>query len=555
MKMTVARKLYGLIAGLVAVIAVIMVTSYFTAGGLVRGYARLAEGPGTQMEAAMEARLQLQYAIHWFKNYLIRNDEKYVTRFHEAVEKMKKAIDKYESLASDEAQKAAAEKARMLFNEYTGSIDRLIEAKKAMADIRQQDRQVSGIDTELDKALTKMDEIVEIANDTGLRELERRARIHSVTVFVLSAAVTAVVLFFCIINIRKIVASVSIIRQGIASFARGDLSSTIKISGCDEFTLMAEDFNNMSSRLRDMVESLNNITVSLASTSEESSATTTQIASGAEEQFAQIEQGATAINEVSRTVMEVARNAGGASETAQQTSDVANEGKVVVEKCVAGIHDIAQTVEETAAVIEKLGDNSKQIGAIISVINDIADQTNLLALNAAIEAARAGEQGRGFAVVADEVRKLAERTAGSTHEITGMIKMIQQDTEKSVISMEAGKQKAEEGVQLVEQAKAALDKIVQASATCLDMVQSIAAAAEQQSAAIEEVSANMDSLSKTTQSYQNIMTQMSSSSQELAVMAAQLKNLVSWFKLKKEKKWQGSGAKSKTAAAQDAAAV
>jgi methyl-accepting chemotaxis protein len=280
-----------------------------------------------------------------------------------------------------------------------------------------------------------------------------------------------------------------------------------------------------------MVARINGITVTLASSSEESSATASQIASGTEEQLAQIEQGVTATTEVSRTIMEVAQNAGGASETAQQTVDVANEGKVVVEKCVEGIHDIARTVEETASVIEKLGDNSKQIGAIISVINDIADQTNLLALNAAIEAARAGEQGRGFAVVADEVRKLAERTAGSTHEITGMIKMIQQDTEKSVVSMESGKLKAEEGVQLVEQAKGALDKIVQASSACLDMVQSIAAAAEQQSAAIEEVSANMDSMAGTSRSYQDVMTQMSSASHELARMASELKSLIAWFHL------------------------
>jgi methyl-accepting chemotaxis protein len=529
--MTVAKKLYGLVAGLVVVVVVVSVVSFMSTGSLINGYDQIIKGPGAQMEATMKARLQLQYAIHWFKNYLIRGDEKYVTRFHSAIDEMKKAIDQYGKLASNDSQRAEVEQARKLFNQYAGAIDVLIAAKKETSDIRQQDGMMKGIDKALDDTLKQMDKIAMKEHADQLKLLISKNRSYTFVTFAVALSVTLAVVVLSILNTRKIVTSVGLIRRGISSLAQGDLSSEIKIKGNDEFALMAVDFNNMLVRLREMVARINGITVTLASSSEESSATASQIASGTEEQLAQIEQGVTATTEVSRTIMEVAQNAGGASETAQQTVDVANEGKVVVEKCVEGIHDIARTVEETASVIEKLGDNSKQIGAIISVINDIADQTNLLALNAAIEAARAGEQGRGFAVVADEVRKLAERTAGSTHEITGMIKMIQQDTEKSVVSMESGKLKAEEGVQLVEQAKGALDKIVQASSACLDMVQSIAAAAEQQSAAIEEVSANMDSMAGTSRSYQDVMTQMSSASHELARMASELKSLIAWFHL------------------------
>ena len=192
---------------------------------------------------------------------------------------------------------------------------------------------------------------------------------------------------------------------------------------------------------------------------------------------------------------------------------------------------IAQTVRESTTTIGDLGTSSSEIGNIIQVIDDIADQTNLLALNAAIEAARAGEHGRGFAVVADEVRKLAERTSKATKEITDMISKIQADTEKSVQSMDSGSTEVQEGVALATEAMGSLELIVASSEKGKDMVHRIAAASEQQSAAAEDVSSNMESILEITRRSSNSTKEILTTSQELENLSNDLQALAGLFKV------------------------
>ncbi len=205
-----------------------------------------------------------------------------------------------------------------------------------------------------------------------------------------------------------------------------------------------------------------------------------------------------------------------------------------MEETLSRMRAIAQSVGETAKKVQELGKQSDQIGKIIGVIDDIADQTNLLALNAAIEAARAGEQGRGFAVVADEVRKLAERTSSTTKEITGMIRSIQSETQSAVTAMQAGTQEVERGVESTSQAGSSLHDIIQMSEQVGDMVTHIATAATQQSAASEEINGNIEQIAKITAASAASSQQTANALQDLSALASNLQRLVGQFRLGSE---------------------
>jgi len=269
----------------------------------------------------------------------------------------------------------------------------------------------------------------------------------------------------------------------------------------------------------------------VASGSEELSATSDDMSKGATELSSQTEQVVTAMTEVSQTIMDMAKNASQAADGSKNASETAAKGKQIVDTATADMAKIAQTVQEAAVTIEELGRSSAQIGEIVAVINGIADQTNLLALNAAIEAARAGEQGRGFAVVADEVRKLAERTGQATKDIGNRISGIQQAASESVNAMKKGSDEVDKGVARAKEASSALDSIVTASTNAMDMVQRIAAATEQQSAASEEVSQNMEHISDITKRSSASTEQIKGSSAELAKLAVGLKEMTEWFKV------------------------
>ncbi|MDH5785427.1 MAG: methyl-accepting chemotaxis protein [Chromatiales bacterium] len=310
-----------------------------------------------------------------------------------------------------------------------------------------------------------------------------------------------------------------------------DLSKRVELHGNDEIGEMAISFNNMLEKLHNSMREVNASTGQLAAAAEELSAITIETNNAIELQRTETDQVATAMNEMTATVQEVASSATTAAEAAHGADSDAQDGRRVVQETMDAIDKLAQDVENTAAIIRRLEGESENIGSVLDVIRGIAEQTNLLALNAAIEAARAGEQGRGFAVVADEVRSLASRTQSSTQEIQSMIEKLQTEARNAVVAMEQGQERAQEGVAKAAKAGESLQAITSAVGSINDMNAHIASAAEEQSAVADEINRNIVNISQVAdQNTENAM-QTSKASEELAHLATELQNLVAQFKV------------------------
>ncbi|MDF1809975.1 MAG: methyl-accepting chemotaxis protein [Phycisphaerales bacterium] len=311
----------------------------------------------------------------------------------------------------------------------------------------------------------------------------------------------------------------------------GDLTQRIELNRGDEIGKLATWFNTFLDNLSGMVNEIRNTSQSVASASGEIAASAEEMASGLQEQETQTQQVAAAVEELSQSVTEVAAKSSDATNASEESQHLAEEGGNVVRSTVEEMEGIATEVNASAQTINSLGEQSEKIGEIIAVINDIADQTNLLALNAAIEAARAGEHGRGFAVVADEVRKLAERTTQATEEVSSSIRGIQGETISAVQRIEAGSERVGRGVELANQAGSSLETIVGGSKSVQGMVQDIAAAANQQATASDEIARAIENISSVTRQSSEGAGQASQAAGELAHQAEQLMTLVGRFKV------------------------
>lgn len=313
--------------------------------------------------------------------------------------------------------------------------------------------------------------------------------------------------------------------------AAGDLTAHSSINSRDEMGQLAAEINGMTENLRTIMNQVASTSTQVAAAATQLQATAEHIATGAEEVAAQSGTVATAGEEMSATSGDIAQNCQMAAEGAQRASQAASDGGMVVERTVVVMGQIAQKVQETAKTVESLGARSDQIGAIIGTIEDIADQTNLLALNAAIEAARAGEQGRGFAVVADEVRALAERTTRATREIGEMIKAIQKETKAAVVAMEQGVQQVETGTEEAAKSGHALQNILAQVNDVAMQVNQIATAAEEQTATTSEISSNMLQITEVVQQTSQGAHESATAASQLSGNAEELQRLVRQFKL------------------------
>lgn len=330
---------------------------------------------------------------------------------------------------------------------------------------------------------------------------------------------------------KYLTASVENIVKEMDKFAAGDLTVALKVEKDDEIGKLFSGFNEAVNNIGTMISQVSEAVAATASASSQISASSEEMASGASEQSLQTTEVASSIEEMTRTILETTKNATVALNASKEAGIVAKEGGRVVTETITGMNRIAAVVQKSADTVLALGKSSNQIGEIVQVIDDIADQTNLLALNAAIEAARAGEQGRGFAVVADEVRKLAERTTKATKEIAAMIKQIQKETEGAVSSMQEGTVEVEKGKQLADKAGKSLTDIIAGAQLAVDVVTQVAAASEEQSVTSEQISKNIDTINNITQESTTGVQQIARAAEDLNKLTNNLQELISHFKL------------------------
>ncbi len=316
----------------------------------------------------------------------------------------------------------------------------------------------------------------------------------------------------------------------IDSLADGDL--TVKATVTEDFTgAIADSFNLTIDQLRGVVGAINEAVDQVSKSAEETQQTSTALAEASRQQAQEITGASAAINEMAVSIEQVSANASESSQVAEKSVEIAKKGGEVVRNTIRGMDTIREQIQETSKRIKRLGESSQEIGNIVSLINDIADQTNILALNAAIQASAAGEAGRGFAVVADEVQRLAERSSNATKQIEALVKTIQTDTNEAVISMEDTTSEVVRGARLAQDAGVALEEIETVSTNLADLIQSISNAARQQAASAGHVSNTMTVI-------QEITTQTSEGTQEtarsigkLTELSEDLRRSVSGFKL------------------------
>ena len=425
-------------------------------------------------------------------------------------------------------------------NELIRLADGFIEAAQSRASIASnQSAAGSAAETAFDEEFDKFIEFADVAEtavhesiEAGVaRQLELNSDATTWVLFIMIAgALAALVIGFSISN--SVTQPVIELAYTAKQIAKGDLSvADIKVRSNDEIGELTESVNAMKANLSDLIGKVTKMAEHMASAMTELAASANQMATGAEEQSSQTAQVATSVEQMSATIIEVAKNSQNASALALNTKETADDGGHVVRDAIEGMRRVAVTVTESAKTVEKLGASSDKIGEIVSVINDIADQTNLLALNAAIEAARAGEQGRGFAVVADEVRKLAEKTSGATKEIAGMIGSIQTETSGAMASMHTGTKQVEEGVELANKAGESLGAIVSSVENVTSIIRQIATAAEEQSSAAEEISSNVAAIASVAEQTAQGALQSKVAAEDLNKVSEDLKSTVGSFKV------------------------
>jgi len=562
MRLTISKKLIGGFMSVAILLVLVSGIASFSLNRVKQSYADLLERQAVLYGNAKDIQYNAAEQVSSLQGYFLKQDPNVLLYVRTANENLADFVTQSLEMVTAAEQKEKLTKLAELNEEFRQKTDEVLailtsDPQTAMETIsnqlvplgREMETRASQIAAEL---FERMNEEKKTVN----HELD------SITAVVLAVSLFAVLMavILGLIISRKIAKPVLVMAKAAEQIASGDLSgANIQIKSRDEIGDLARSFDKMKGNLRNLIQQVGRSTEQVAAFSEQLQAiaeqtskaseqiasTVQEVATGSEKQARSVEESAKVIEEMSASIQQIASNAQHVTSAADQASELAAGGNEGVQAAIRQMNHISLTVQGLAEAVKGLGERSKEIGQIVEAITGIAEQTNLLALNAAIEAARAGEQGRGFAVVADEVRKLAEQSAYSAQQIACLIAAIQEETGKVVQSMQNGMEEVTEGIEIVNASGASFERIQKAVNNVTSQIREVSAAARQMSAATDQAVRSIGQIAKiaevTAEGVQNVsaaseeqlasMEEISVSAASLAKMALELQDAVRRFKV------------------------
>ncbi len=541
---TIQRKFHLLLAAVAAIFLVVAVLSYQYISPINPIWHTYQDEVAQRNVLLNRLQANLGYggAIHNFKNYVLRGEDKHYQRTKSKFDEVDQLVEQYRKLGHisdgelaglsaiesiDKKYRAAADMAKQMFAEGRTpvEIDTAVKiddgpALEAMRNLFENK----------EKLTTETAQQLEVATSrlmlVSLGGLLLTFLLVSAMVFLISRSV-----LLPINTLRELIMRAERENDLTACNEQDSSAICMQLNSRDEMGQTALAFRRMLGKFHSTVKGITDATNQLSSGVQQLQGITGKTSESIKRQQQETEQVATAMNEMTATIQEVGNNASEAAEATRQANQASKSGQQVVGKALEDINILAENVEQAAQVIHKLEDDTISIGGVLDVINGIAEQTNLLALNAAIEAARAGEQGRGFAVVADEVRTLAQRTQQSTQEIQAMIERLQSGAKTSVQVMEKGQQQAKSSVEQAAQAGESLDEITNAVSRIAEMNQQIATASDQQINVSDEVNRNVVNINQVAEQNASGSQEVTRAAVKLEQLAGELGSLVRQFRV------------------------